>query len=264
MDYEIRRNDEHNGQEVYFSSVPSKETREALKALKMRWHSVKKCWYGRASAEDIRAAIEGNQDEAEPFSVPASVFVDGGGLYDGYEGGNYRKWSSRKELKALILEDFKRAGIRATLRFGGNCYYTSLTCTLTVSPSEVKSFEEWNADQKDIYIKPNYWYGYIDGEGKHQNIFGEQFYALDPNAEETKELKAAIIKYNYFAAVESFKNANITATSSRAAEVLKPSALKRFELCSDIVNSYNRDCSNSQVDYFDRSIYDHYSVKVAG
>jgi hypothetical protein len=57
--YEIRENSEYNSREVYFSGKPAAETREALKALKMRWHGKKSCWYGYATAEDIAAAIAG-------------------------------------------------------------------------------------------------------------------------------------------------------------------------------------------------------------
>ena len=57
--YEIRENTEYNSREVYFSGKPAAETREALKALKMRWNGKKSCWYGYATAEDIAAAIAG-------------------------------------------------------------------------------------------------------------------------------------------------------------------------------------------------------------
>ena len=37
----------------------------------------------------------------------------------------------------------------------------------------------------------------------------------------------------------------------------------KYKTVQAIVDSYNRDCSNSMVDYFDRDIYDHYTFKVA-
>lgn len=57
IQYEIRENSEYNSREVYFTGKPAAETREALKALKMRWNGKKSCWYGYAAAEDIAAAI---------------------------------------------------------------------------------------------------------------------------------------------------------------------------------------------------------------
>ena len=58
MTYTITTNAEHNGIEITFTAKPSEAVREALKALKFRWHGVKKLWYGRAAAETVKAAIE--------------------------------------------------------------------------------------------------------------------------------------------------------------------------------------------------------------
>ena len=57
--YHISENTKYNSREVYFSGKPAAETREALKALKMRWNCKKSCWYGYATAENIAAAIAG-------------------------------------------------------------------------------------------------------------------------------------------------------------------------------------------------------------
>lgn len=42
MTYEIRKNHQFNSAEIYFDGKLSEEVRNALKALKFRWHSVKK------------------------------------------------------------------------------------------------------------------------------------------------------------------------------------------------------------------------------
>lgn len=68
MTYEIRTNCQFNSNEIYFDGKPSEAIREALKSLKFRWHSVKKCWYGYAAEETVKAAIEGkpvNQTESK-------------------------------------------------------------------------------------------------------------------------------------------------------------------------------------------------------
>lgn len=56
--YEIKKNETYNSLEVYFDRIPSVETRTALKGLKFKWHSQKKCWYGFASEADVIAAID--------------------------------------------------------------------------------------------------------------------------------------------------------------------------------------------------------------
>lgn len=43
--YEERTNEEKNGVELYFESIPTPEEREELKKNGYRWHNLKKCWY---------------------------------------------------------------------------------------------------------------------------------------------------------------------------------------------------------------------------
>ena len=45
--------------EVYFETIPAKETRDALKAHGFRWHGVKRCWYGYADEATTAAIIDG-------------------------------------------------------------------------------------------------------------------------------------------------------------------------------------------------------------
>lgn len=57
----VEFNAEFDGIEVYFTAKPSQETRDALKAVGYRWHSVKKCWYAKRSEKRLQALkkIEG-------------------------------------------------------------------------------------------------------------------------------------------------------------------------------------------------------------
>lgn len=68
MTYTIAKNPEFNSIEISFDCKPSEAVREALKALKFRWHGVKKVWYGYTTEEAARAAIEG-----KPESKPAKT-----------------------------------------------------------------------------------------------------------------------------------------------------------------------------------------------
>ena len=43
--YEERRNEEKNGLELYFETIPSPEEREELKKNGFKWSSYNKCWY---------------------------------------------------------------------------------------------------------------------------------------------------------------------------------------------------------------------------
>lgn len=59
MEYTITKNEAYNSVEIKFAEKPSESVRAALKALKFRWHSLKKVWYGYAAEDTARAAIEG-------------------------------------------------------------------------------------------------------------------------------------------------------------------------------------------------------------
>ena len=60
MTYTITNNTQFNSIEIAFDGKPSVEIREALKALRFRWHGQKKVWYGYTTEEAARAAIDGN------------------------------------------------------------------------------------------------------------------------------------------------------------------------------------------------------------
>ena len=58
MTYTINTNTEFNSIEIFFNGIPTEAIRNALKALKFRWHGVKKCWYGYADEATAREAID--------------------------------------------------------------------------------------------------------------------------------------------------------------------------------------------------------------
>lgn len=60
--YTMTVNPQFNSLEISFDGKPSEAIREALKSLRFRWHSVKKVWYGYATEEATRAAIEGKPE----------------------------------------------------------------------------------------------------------------------------------------------------------------------------------------------------------
>lgn len=73
MSYTITSNPAFGSLEVVFTDKPSAAVRDALKALRFRWHSVKKCWYGYATEEQARAAIDGQTASKDESKKPAKV-----------------------------------------------------------------------------------------------------------------------------------------------------------------------------------------------
>lgn len=275
-------NEEHNGIEISFSDKPGDIIRDELKKLGFRWHNVKKVWYAKSTAERLelaerlasrekrineekqqsRAKAEKNLElvqkaaEETPLVIPSATFVDGGGLYDGWEGGNNKKWRSDKELKALLLQDFKKAGIPATIRFNKAGYLTSLTVTIKISREEIKTLEAWG---EDFHVMAGRWNYYTDENGKLRDIYGEEFYTLPEDKQ--SELFDNIKRTHYNLAVNDLVNGRNQYSDEVA--TLTKAANEKLRTVKAIVDSYNRDCSNSMVDYFDRDIYDHYCFKVA-
>ena len=63
--YTITSNEAFNSLEISFNEKPAEAIREALKALKFRWHGVKKVWYGYADRETVEKVLQGEQITAE-------------------------------------------------------------------------------------------------------------------------------------------------------------------------------------------------------
>lgn len=64
MTYTITHNEAFKSLEITFDGKPAAAVRDALKALKFRWHSVKKLWYGYSTEDEVRAAIDGKPVKA--------------------------------------------------------------------------------------------------------------------------------------------------------------------------------------------------------
>ena len=141
--YEIRENSEYNSREVYFSGKPAAETREALKALKMRWNGKKCCWYGFATESAIIATIQGAELTANPetgAAVVTSGYMGGGAIY----GAKSNRALYGKDLSAAIRADLKAAGVKGVTiacesYSGGQSIHATITIErsdLTETPSE--------------------------------------------------------------------------------------------------------------------------------
>lgn len=248
--YEIKNNEQYGSKEIYFNEKPEAKIIKAMKEKKMRWNPKKSCWYGFIEDADIQEIFGENA-----LVIPEAKFVNGYGLYDGWEGGKNRQWRSDKELKQFLLDDFKKAGIKASVRFNRAGYLTSITVTIKISEEDIKTYEEWAQLPFDV---SSGWNCYTDENGKIDNIFGEKFYSLPD--EERKVMYENIKNTAYNLRVEHLKD---TSYSFSDIDVLREEASRKYNLVKEIVASYNRDCTNSQIDYFDRDIYDHYTFKIA-
>lgn len=255
MTYTITKNEQFNSLEINFNGKPSAAIRDALKALKFRWHGVKKVWYGYTDEETARKAIDGTDGE---LVVPESSFVDGGGLYDGWKGGNYTKWRSIDELKTCLLQDFKKAGIKATVSRKRAGYLTAIHITMTIYNDEIRPFSEWYTGDNFLDLaRGRYWFDYTDETGFHSVHRDKFFYDLTDAERAEMEPKLARAWYDL-----GIKYLVDSCCLTKDQQLLTEPAAARFDLLQKIVDSYNKDCSHIEIDYFDRAIYDSYNFKV--
>lgn len=253
MKYEIKINDQYQSKEIYFEGIPTKETRDNLKALKFRWNPKKSCWYGYAEEDELKKAI------TEVVKLAPIEKTEIGTIYEGWRGTKSREWHSDQELKGLLMEDLKKAGIKASIRFNRAGWLTSLTMTITVKADMIKSFEEY---KKDFQVESG-WYNYKDASATngYSCIHAEKFWNMDSNAQETKDLFENIARTAYDEAVERLHTNDHYGFNP--VKVLTDEGNALFEMAREIVSQYNHDNSDTMTDYFDRGIYDHYRFKIA-
>ena len=166
MTYEIRNNTQFNSLEIYFAGKPSEAIREALKALRFRWHSVNHCWYGYKEESAVRAAIDGADGvkaatKAEPKAKVNKYGVKVGDLFYaswGYEQTNVDFF----QVVALVGESSVR--VREvyptmidevpTCSMAADRTYRLTTELLPAAPSSVFIKDQEKGDLKRI--KPGY------------------------------------------------------------------------------------------------------------
>lgn len=75
MTYTITKNADFGSIEIHFNGKPAQAVRDALKALKFRWHGVRRVWYGYTDAQAVQEAIKaaGSTSGTEQAKAPANV-----------------------------------------------------------------------------------------------------------------------------------------------------------------------------------------------
>lgn len=73
MMYTITHNAQYNSVEIAFDGKPSEKIREALKALRFRWHRALGVWYGYTDEQTARQAIDAAENGEAPAETPAKA-----------------------------------------------------------------------------------------------------------------------------------------------------------------------------------------------
>ena len=240
MTYEIRNNAQFNSTEIYFDGKPSEAVRDALKAHKFRWHSVKRCWYGYASEETIAAAITGTTTDEEPASVIGDGYMGGGAIY----GSKSHKWLFGADLSAAVREDLKKAGIKGTsCKIHSYAGGQTLTVTFKTTAADYIPFEQY---LESFQLNCSGWITYGPGAGEY--IHSDKYWELDGDERERIRRAAAAYQYTKYTTQESTPRVDwidwLTAETKAIVERIDA-----------IISAYRYDCSNGMVDYFDTNFY---------
>lgn len=250
--YHISENYEYNSREVYFSGKPAAETREALKALKMRWNPKKGCWYGYAAEHEIIAAIQGAELTADPTQgaiVTTDGYMGGGAYYGAKSGANLYG----ADLAAAIRADIKAAGIKGvTIRCesysGGETIHATLTidrADLTEAPTADPT-RHYTCEFERLLIRYNYWT--VGGE----QITCKRFYEMSEAEQTAIALKYHAEQRERFANRQSLNKYH---TESEDNPELSAAFLAKVKKVIAIITAYRYDESNSMVDYFNTNFY---------
>lgn len=116
MTYSINNNANYNSIEINFDGKPSEAIREALKALRFRWHGVRRVWYGYADEQTTRAAIETAENGASveqivPNRTTAKKSAPRlASLWDRCDVSELPAYGTDNELKRSIRAEASTAG----------------------------------------------------------------------------------------------------------------------------------------------------------
>ena len=267
--YKLVYNYEKHGHEVYFNEKPLQEFIDRLKEMGMRWHFVKKCWYGKATAEAIVAALG---TDPENLPKPSGVVV------------NFNT-ESRSEAKAKQLADvltskpedkynlpdhwrkvWRAAGIKGVTVSKGRGGYTShYSFTFRLLPGDVKPFDDCREElESTVLHEIGRVYSWLKDPDDGKEVFKDIFFTWDAEKQQ---------RYIHKKAREEFDDAEKGGVSGSVCHYwqLKRESFPmftdqfwdRWELVGRSVSCHNYDRSDSMTDYFDVGFYESWYISPA-
>lgn len=267
MNYTIKHNTEKNGLEVYFNGKPAEEVREALKGLRFRWHSMKKCWYGRADEAAVVAAIGGKKAETKPAKATKKTAQRIN--LDGLE--NNKKTCYGAEFAKVLRADLKARGASGfTIRCNRSGYTDSITATITLDAADFRSAEE--AAARDGWTtffnrEDSGWGPKVDGveyshfyEGRETET--QKYITCGSHYTDKSEgSNFHVLRRFWYNEISKFESVNNHNMRRDYYVELTDAAFQRVAAIVKIIESYNWDHSDSMTDYFDVGFYLYIDIK---
>lgn len=261
-DFTIAHNDEHNSTEISFTGKPSEEVRAVLKALRFRWHSVRRVWYGYADAETVRAAIGGKNAGGE--EKPARVEKKREKIkLDGLDAN--KKTCCGSDFSKVLRADLKSRGVSGvSIRCNRSGWTDSITATITMSAEDFRSAEECAArDGWSTFFNREAcgWGPTVDGveyshfyEGRETDT--QKYITCGSHYTDNSESSNfPILRRFWLGELSRFDGINHHNMRRDNYLELTNAAFQRVAAIVSIIQSYNWDRSDSMTDYFDVGFY---------
>jgi hypothetical protein len=263
----IRKNEEHDGTEVYFDRKPSQEVRDALKAAGYRWHGVKKCWYGKLSESEVFAIIYGTGERfetsktiethfnTEPRDVAKARQLADFLVSSPDEKGKYNMpdhW--RKVWKAAGIK-----GVTVRNRRGGWSYH--FTFTFRLLPGDVLPFDECREAMEKTELDDLFRYdAWIKDPDTKENVFRDVFWTWD--ADKRQRAVSALAREDYERTIEGRTGSicHYWQVKREKYPMFTDQFWDRWELVGRSVSCHNYDNSDPMTDYFDVGFYESWDI----
>lgn len=242
MTYTITNNPQFDSLEITFDGKPSEEIRNALKALKFRWHGVKKCWYGFAAESEVINAILNNSTEETPADVVTDGYLGGGAVY----GSKSNLHLYGTDLAKAIRADLKKAGIKGVTIASK---HGNIQATVTTSEADRVPENDFIASYE---VHGSFgWVDYTDDNGSRRTVHICDYYDLDPELKERIRVEQARAEYaRDYATQNGVNHYHIDKYTG-----FTKACRDKLHNVLNIISAYRYDESNSMVDYFNTNFY---------
>lgn len=238
-------NQELNGIELYFESIPTEEERNTLKANGFRWNRAKKCWYAKDTADTRKAASIFSDPNSTATAAPAVAKKAPAAINLDNLGQN-RPCLYGAELSKAIRDELKRRGATGcTVR---NRYHDAYTVTIKATAEDFASVEE----MKERYTQSAFYCDLARNNGLYMN--GRYIYESDYEAADEAGKDALHTEYVIYSA-KRLSNVNWHHFDREYYWEFTEAFYNKVQAVIRIANQWNYDNSDIMTDYFDVGYY---------
>lgn len=272
MEITVKNNDQFGSIELYFDSKPSEAVREALKALKFRWHNLKKCWYGKAEKSAVLEAVANAQAGKQPeTTAPTEVKAEPISAKEAERMAEAITRGPEEHSKCGLPEHWRKVwrenGIKGvTVRNNRGGYSYHYTFTFRMMPGDVMpEAEALRVLEGEFEKNPHFMGESIQDPDQDENAGWyrwTEFYNWDGEKQKRYYRTAAerayrrLAKYGPGCIVHAWNIYINREKMRREYPVFTDHFWDRLEVVAHSVACLNYDNSDAMTDYFDVGFYE--------